>query len=206
MISVQEEDQGEDELMALTWHALLRTPATVPQTAHARELGALLENPPPLQQLKAQEQAQTRYTSIPSTPPPRRHKIDRTMQTAQAKMEACMHAIVHHIETGEPKELGVAGAWARSAWEDLQQNRRNLMAGKQAFKLDPRPDDTRPKLLTKEEEQKIHRPRPKPSASKFWGEASTFNGPNPTEKMSHGKGNFRRSSTMGKGRGKGKSS
>ena len=56
----------------------------------------------------------------------------------------------------------------RSAWEDTQQHRRDLFAGKQAYKLDKREDDNRPRLLTDVENKKIQRFPPKPPASN-WG-------------------------------------
>ena len=49
-----------------------------------------------------------------------------------------------------------ATALIRSAWEDLRQMRRDKIAGRQRAKLDKRPDDIKPRLLSAEEEAKIN--------------------------------------------------
>ena len=64
--------------------------------------------------------------------------------------------MVNHAERGDPQSMQVAAPWGRSAWEDILQQRRQLMAGKGGGQvLDKRPDDDRPKLLSPEEENKL---------------------------------------------------
>ena len=83
-------------------------------------------------------------------------------------MENAMHCLVNYTETQDKRELATLAAHLRSAWEDAQQHRRWMFAGKQAYKLDKREDDNRPRLLTEEENKKIQRFPPKPPASN-WG-------------------------------------
>ena len=68
-------------------------------------------------------------------------------------MEIVMHIMVHSQEKQASAE--VVAAFAQSAWEDLQQQRRSLLAGRQMSKLDIREDDSRARLLSKEEEEKV---------------------------------------------------
>ena len=66
-----------------------------------------------------------------------------------------MHCMVHEEEPRDHSEAEEIAALARSAWEDLQQQRRSLIAGRQMGKLDIREDDSRAQLLLKEEEEKV---------------------------------------------------
>jgi hypothetical protein len=66
-----------------------------------------------------------------------------------------MNLMTHFIETEDKGDIGVAAAWIRSAQQDIREQRRGLLAGRQAWKLDPRKDDDKPKLLTLEEEKRI---------------------------------------------------
>ena len=70
-----------------------------------------------------------------------------------------MHCMVHEEERHDQSEAEVIAALARSAWEDLQQQRRSLIAGRQMSKLDIREDDSRARLLSKEEEEKVAKGR-----------------------------------------------
>ena len=63
--------------------------------------------------------------------------------------------LVHGLEMSDPTGLEMAGAEIRSVWEDLQQQRRNLLAGKISGKLEKSSDETRPRLLKAEEEKRI---------------------------------------------------
>ena len=104
--------------------------------------------------------------------------------------------MTHHLETSDPHALGLAGALVRSSWEDLQQNRRRLLAGRAQFALKPREDNDQPRLLDKEEEDKVRRalqPREKGKGKSYFAPGGQFSGQN----FSHGKGS-------GKGYGRGR--
>ena len=161
----------------------------------------MLREPPPLDKLRSAEKSQKKYMHVPQTPPPRKHRLDTNLTIPQTKLEHAMHALVHNQETNEREAVATAAALVRSAWEDLQQQRRHILAGKQAFKLDKRTDDTRPRLLSKEEEQKINRGRKPfvPRARTFWGDTpaqSSTQGSQPPRAPSKPRG-------KGKGKGKG---
>ena len=55
------------------------------------------------------------------------------------------------VETGDKECVPGVAALVRSSWEDCNQARRELIAGKGKAKLDKREDDDRPRLLSKEE-------------------------------------------------------
>lgn len=201
-MAMDEEQEGPSDAEDPSWGRILMPTTVEPTQPSAQFLCQVLSSPPPIDKLKASEKVMPCYANIPLTPPPRKNRIDTQLYTGQKKLEHAMHMITHHLETGDQEAIGIGAAWIRSAWEDMHQQRRTLMAGKQAFKLDPRADDTRPRLLTKEEEQKIQRQRrPKPRARPFWGEAQSSNF-RPTEAPHY------RSKTpttpRGKGKGKGK--
>ena len=88
-------------------------------------------------------------------------QIAMLCQVPQAKIEVGLHLTTHFLETGNKGALGGAAAWQRSgsAWEDLQQQRRQLLAGREAWKLDWRKDDQAVKLLPEEKEKKICKPQ-----------------------------------------------
>ena len=194
----EEEEVFEDPGAINDWDIVLRQGVATPSAAPAVQLAGMFAAPPPLDQLKGTEQKLIRYQGIPQTPAPRRHRTDTALFLAQRKQEIATHQLVHHLESGDRQSLGAAAAYIRSTWEDLQQQRRGLLAGRQSFKLDRRTDDNKARLLSKEEEQKITRgPRPKPRARSFWGEPSQ---PQETHipKPTHPK--------RGRGKGKGKGS
>ena len=66
-----------------------------------------------------------------------------------------MHLLIDALETGEPTPIDLAAAEIRSAWEDVLKQRRGLMAGKVVNRLDRRPDDDRPRLLSPNEEKRV---------------------------------------------------
>lgn len=142
-----------------------------------------------------------RFNKIPQSPAPRNNKIDRQLYQPQRKMEKAMNLLVQQVEKGDNdhRALALAATCCRSAWEDLQQQRRSLYAGKAAHALPRRPDDQRPRLLTQEEEEKIKKvQRPaKPRTRTFWGEATSSN-------SSWGKGTQNRGRSTSRQRGKGK--
>ena len=180
---------------------MLGRPAQQPTQDRTVTLTHLLATPPSLEQLRHQMQATVRYAGVPVTPNPRRNKIDRGLWSAQQKIESCLHNICQFLETQDDRALGVGAAMARSAWEDLHQQRRTVLAGRQSYKLDPRVDDDRPKLLSKEESAKIvprGPPKPKPKPARFyWGESSQSSGARnpPFRGKGKGKGKTRSNST-----------
>ena len=89
------------------------------------------------------------------------------------------------------KHLSQAGALIRSGWEDAHQNRRKLLAGKGKAALDARIDDQRPRLLTKEEEEKTRKFHPRPVITKD------------TVNQWRGRGRYRSTSRHNQGKGKG---
>ena len=208
------DDDGEDARHALTsgesdeiddtllYSDLLGSSASVPIKQASQQLCTLLENPPPVE-LLGRPDLDIRFSKIPQTPAPRNNRVDRQLYQPQKKMEKAMNLLVQQIEKGDQdhRALALAATCCRSAWEDLQQHRRSLYAGKAAHALPRRPDDQRPRLLTPEEEEKIRKvQRPtKPRSRSFWGEATSSN-------SSWGKGaqNRNRSNSRQRGKGKGK--
>ena len=80
-----------------------------------------------------------------------------------------MHGLVDFSENPNPENLGVVGSLVRSAWEDLQENRKRILAGRNQHVLEPRPDMDAPRLLTREEEEKLRKARnsqPRPAFGK----------------------------------------
>lgn len=152
---------------------------------------------------------QVQYKGVPQTPTARQHKIDQKLCQTQKKLELAMHLMVHQQETQNPHCQEVLAAAIRSAWEDLLQQRRTLMAGRQASKLEAREDDNRARLLSKEEEEKVEKARSARarifSANPNWrsrsvpGNARPYSFTKFPTQPKQGKGNGK-----GKGTGKGK--
>jgi hypothetical protein len=114
------------------------------------------------------------YSGVPQTPEARRNKIDKELPTAQKKMEIAMHGIILFLETKKNSALDGATAHIRSAWEDLQQQRRKLLAGVDAtYILVPREDDARPRLLSRDEEVRWLKAKEKANS---WSLAKTQTG------------------------------
>jgi hypothetical protein len=150
---MRNDDSTSDEGTA--WAEVITKPRTDPSTPEGTRLAKLFGSPPPLQDLKHLEGGITRYSGVPETPPPRRHKVDNQLTTVQRKLEAAMHLMVHYFESKDKGALAASGAYLRSASEDVLQQRRTFMAGRQAWKLPRRADDNRPTLLTEDEEKKL---------------------------------------------------
>jgi hypothetical protein len=117
-----------------------------------------------------------------------------------------MHSLVAHLEGGDQKHLGLAAAWLRSAWQDLHEQRRGLIAGgKGRSLLDKRPDDVRPRLLTAQEEEKLSKARKPPAKAKnIWGSDHGPNPPRPPPPPGGFRGRPRSRSQPRSGKGKGK--
>ena len=166
---------------------------------------------PPLDLVAKQVRDQVQYKGVPQTPVAREQRVDQRLFSIQKKIEIAMHEMVQQQEVQDPRSLEIIAAMLRSAWEDVQQQRRTLMAGRQAPKLDTREDDNRARLLSKEEEEKVAKGRAARAqsfrANPDWrsrsapGNAKPFNFSKfpTTAKQGKGKGN-------GKGKGKGNSS
>ena len=160
----QDQDLEPDDL---TWADHLRGAQRQVTQPGAISLVNLLSKPPPLDLISKQLKDSVQYKGVPNTPAPRQHHIDIKLQAIQRKIEVAMHMLVHQQEapSQEVHCLEELAAILRSTWEDVHQQRRVLMAGKFAPKLDNRSDDTRNKLLSKEEEERISKSRSARQAS-----------------------------------------
>ncbi len=183
------DEEGAETDRGPGWGSVLPPVMIPPSRPDAIALCNLLRTPPPLDQMKFAETTVPRYDGVPPTPPPRRNRIDTQLFGSQKKSEEAMQMLVHFFENGDPQSLQVVGALLRSQWEDLHQQRRGLLAGRKAPILGPRSDDNRPRLLTREEEQKLRQANP----------------PRPRQSRQEGFGSHQfRSKTPRKGKGKGK--
>ena len=196
----QEEEEEEDTNPS--WADVLGTATKAVAQPGALAMVALLPEPPSLEMLKHNAQNITKYQGVPPTPGPRKNRMDMKLFQAQLKMENALHCLIHFMETRQDVSLGQVAAWSRSAFEDLHQTRRGWYAGRQAYKLDPRPDDDRPRLLTQDEQAKIKPPpKPKPRPARYnWGANNAY--PPPTAPAPFP---FHKPQGKGKGKGKGKS-
>ena len=203
-MSEDNEDQNDEAVEKPTWLGVLAPTRVAPQVSDAVCLANLLVDPPPLDRLKPVE-TNRMYEKVPETPPPRKNRVDQNLFVAQRKLEQCMHLLVHYCESGDRKSMVEGAAFCRSAWEDLQQQRRGLLAGKQSFRLEPRVDNTKARLLTKEEEAKLVRtPRPtfrRPNERPTWMNAQQPSSSNAFRRSYSGS---RPPTPKGKGKGKGK--
>ena len=91
---------------------------------------------PPLEQMQKGKKLVEHWEGVPQTPKARRDPRDKRHWTVQEKLECAMHLQVTFAETKDMQALGIATGYIRSAWEDIQQSRRILLAGKQSRKLD----------------------------------------------------------------------
>jgi hypothetical protein len=205
-IEDEDTEMEDDNDAKMLWEKLLGSDLTDPTTNAAQALVQSLQNPPPLGNLKSNKAKSTLYRGVPEAAPPRKHRVDFSLWQSQQKMEMVLHNLIELLETGERNQIGVAAAWARSAWQDLHEQRRRLLAGgKGANFLERRPDEQKTRLLTPQEEEKIQRAkRPLAKAKNAWGSndgPKTFNPSTPTHRA-----NFRgrprsRSQPGGKGKG-----
>ena len=204
-VDADPEDADDGEAAGnIGWEDIINKDHVEPQNQSTVNFVTLLRTPPPIAQLRASQASIIRYAGVPETPAARRNRVDTQLQTAQLKLENTLHLLCHNMETNNPAALGAAAAFARSAWQDLHEQRRSFLAGKQAWKLDPRPDDCRPRLLTIDEEKKIER-QPRTSSTRWgsnnwntnsWGQQQGGNRP--------WSGSRTRSQSAGKGKGRGK--
>lgn len=152
------EDQGEVPHWGLVLTGLKLTPSS-PDSAL---LTALLVTPPPLGQIADIAKSASQFAGLPETPTPRKNMIDRSYWTIQHKLDITMNMMIQYTESGDKQHFAQAAALVRSAWEDCHQTRRRVYAGKGKSTLPVRPDDTRPRLLTTEEEEKARRASRRP--------------------------------------------
>ena len=198
---ISAESQGIDKV---DWSELLIQELAQPSKPEALELCHVLGFPPPFDSMKHLAKTQIKYSGIPATPSQRpQHRLDATLQMPQQKMELAMHSLTHYVETNDKQALLHTAAWIRSAWEDLHQQRRHTLAGKQSYKLEKRADDNRPKLLSPEEESKIiiTKPRQQPRPARYWGDTTSGDQKRVNYASKYPPKN---SGNPGKGKGKGK--
>ena len=208
-IDSESSDQDEPSVAAKSWDLVLKSQKMAVTSAHGKSLVSMLSDPPPLEKLKAAEHDAVHFLGVPETPGPRRNKIDFNLWQSQHKLEEAMHSLLNHFEQGDQKHLGLTAAWLRSAWQDLHEQRRVLLAGGRGKNLlEKRPDDVRARLLTPQEEEKISKARKPPAKAKnLWGSNPGPNPPRPPQPPDgfRGRSHSRsRSQTRGSGNGKGK--
>lgn len=196
--AVEEEDMSVDNENTTqnNWSDVLPVHHHEPTHDDAIVFCKRLATPPPLDLLKNSKTDLTMYSNIPQAPPPRRNRLDQQLQQAQQKAENAMHLMVHTMETDDLVHLNQASAWIRSLWQDLQETRRHLLVGNNHNTLEPRPDLTTSRLLTREEEQKV---RQKQFTSNHRGRGRPQSRPAVQNTRPRSRSNFR-----GKGKGKGK--
>lgn len=85
------------------------------------------------------------YAGIPPTPPPRRNKVDYNLYTIERKMELALHLLIHSLEKDHKPTLATAAGYIRSALQDTHEQRRAYLAGREAWKLEKRHDDNKPR-------------------------------------------------------------
>ena len=161
-----DEDSESDTVDGFTeqstaWDTVLEPQEVPPSTSSGRHLCRLLGSAPPLGALAHQNDGgrPPRYVGVPRTVPPRKNRIDRDLWQAQWKLERAMHEMVTAMKLDDKSPMIRAAACIRSSWKDLHQQRRRLLAGKATYQLEARADEDRPRLLSKDEEAKIRRPR-----------------------------------------------
>ena len=195
--SVDLDDQPPDNTPELQWSTVLQSNKATLQTPIGQQIGQMLAAPPPLQQLKHTQQAIRLYSGVPETPLPTKAPADKWHFDAQVKVEAAMHLMLRSLEEDDKDHVVQAFAWLRSSWEDQLQTRRRSFAGHQSWKLDPRKDDNKPRLVTIEEEKKLQQGK---SKGKGKGPPST------TPRTWNGDKTSSNSRSWGRGKGKSRSS
>ena len=197
------EEDVLDDSVEIGWVNHLKGAQAKPTTPGATSLASLLAIPPPLDLIAKQVREATQYQGVPQTPAARQHRVDQKLFQTQKKLEMLMHCMVHEEEKRDHSEAEVIAALARSAWEDLQQQRRSLIAGRQMSKLDIREDDSRARLLSKEEEEKVAKGRAARAQQQFRATPDWRN----TSQTGFAKPYYNKwqpASKQGKGKGKGK--
>ena len=143
-----ENDQDPQEI--ITWFSILGH-----AKQEAKQMQELIIKAPPLALLKLSNEQVQGYTHVPETPPPRANARDRSLALTQKKVGNAMQLIIDAQEHSNLTAMGAALGFVRSAWEDLQQERRRLIAGGNSWRLQPTEDQSEARLLSEEEEKKI---------------------------------------------------
>ena len=203
---VLDEDMKDDDMQPLDdacaaagWGAVLHTPLLEVHSNAGKSMVRLMQDPPPLETLRHTMKDSPKYKGMPTSAPPRRHKVDQKWAGVQKKMEDHMNVMLHFHETKDETLIHVAEALVRSAWQDCQENRREFLAGKQSHHLEKRPDENKNKLLNPEEEKKIRNANTQEDKQQkpLFQNRQTWNRWSRSRSRSPGKG-------KGKGNGKGK--
>ena len=129
-------------------------PVSLPGNA----LSDLLGKPPALALIQHTKTKVPLYERVPATAPARQQFYrDKQLTAVQQKLESTMHLMINGVENPQQQNqfLHTAAAFVRSAFEDLQQQRRGAIAGARRHKLDARPDDDSAKLFSKEEDKML---------------------------------------------------
>ena len=130
-----------------------------PPTQPALGLGKKLAAPPPVTLIQQLLKSVEAIDGVPQPPAPRRAPGDRSLFNTQRKVGAALVKIVVLAEKDPGNEFSTElrslAALVRSVYEDINEQRRRLLVGRQGAVLDPRADMTEPRLLKPHEEQKL---------------------------------------------------
>ena len=138
------------------WGELLGNPSQVPESPQGKKLSKLLASPPPFTLLEQNCKDMKNYEGMPKTAPSRNCKRDHDWQAIQKKLEKHMNLMVQWKEEGNEKYFWAAMGMVRSAWEDINQQRKKMMLPQKLhFLLDKREDDDSVKLLSETENRNI---------------------------------------------------
>ena len=154
------EDEASDDnsLDGPDWSLYLTGAKIQPGTVAGSALSDLFGKPPALGLVQHTKGKISLYEGVPSTPPARHQNYrDRQLVAVQQKLESAMHLLVAAIEKPDHQVdfLHTVGAFVRSAFEDVQQQRRGAIAGARRNKLEPRPDDDSARLFSREEDKML---------------------------------------------------
>ena len=159
--------------------------------------------PPPLSLVQGYIKEQVAIEGVPETPAPRRSMQDRGLAGTQKKLEAALTKLVELAEKEDGSlqtDIGLTAALVRSAYEDINEARRRMFAGRQAYKLDARGDVTQNKLLSSSEELKLRQGKGK---GKGFRPSAPFRGQNQQQEGSQqAKPVAWRNLSQGKGQGR----
>ena len=197
------EEQEEDDHKP-TWVDVLGGHDRDPTQGAAKNLMELLSTP--LSSVLKTAKEVPRYSGIPKTPQPRKFQVDRSLASVQRKLEVAMSSMFHCLETQNPQDIAVAAGFVRSSWEDLQQSRRRLCAGKQSFALKQRTDFDQPRLLDAEEEEKVRKARQSRGGFRkgYWSEKGKGKGFRSSSRFNDRFRKFPSNKSTGRGKGKGR--
>ena len=157
-LPADEEDADDNSVDGPDWSLYLTGAKTQPSTDAGSALSDLFGQPPALGLIQHTKGKLSLYEGVPATPPARHQNYrDRQVAAVQQKLESAMHLLVTALEKPDHQVeyLHTVGAFVRSAFEDLQQQRRGAIAGARRHKLEPRPDDDSARLFSREEDKML---------------------------------------------------